>query len=339
MAVSCGIFDELVQRTPVAVVDFETTGLTAGPDRVIEVSVVRIEPGHEPQVVLDTLVCPNRPVAATEIHGITDADVADAPVFADIAGDLVRAMSGCVIGAYNVYFDIRFLRYELKAAGRELHCPYLCLMYMRPLLNLGSRCSLDDACRDLGIDLGVAHLASSDALAAARLWPIYLDAMRRQNLQTFGDLAARKSYKFFESFGDPPFDAATAPVVKPATRMKSRGETQPAHEVVAAGDDSENLRLTARLARRQYWEAMKSVLADLVITDDEVAYLARKQEELGLELEQIRSLHARAFAQVIVDFTDDRWLDDREAETLHRLHHCFSRLGWAPGEPGSGQSR
>ena len=50
MAVSCGILDELVHRTPVAVVDFETTGLTAGPDRVIEVSVVRIEPGHEPHL-------------------------------------------------------------------------------------------------------------------------------------------------------------------------------------------------------------------------------------------------------------------------------------------------
>ena len=340
MAVSCGILDELVHRTPVAVVDFETTGLTAGPDRVIEVSVVRIEPGHEPQVVLDTLVCPNRPVAATEIHGITDEDVADAPSFVDIAGDLVRAMSGCVIGAYNVYFDIRFLRYELHAAGLELHCPYLCLMYMRPLLNLGSRCSLDDACRDLGIDQQVAHLASSDALAAARLWPIYLDAMRQQNLHTFGDLAARKSYKFFESFGDPPFDAATAASLQSATRMKSRGGTPSVHgEEDPEAKDSGTSPSMARRTRRQYWEALKSVLADLVITDDEVAYLAGKQEELGLEIEEIRSLHARAFAQVILAFTDDRWLDDREVATLHRLHSCFSRLGWAPGEPGSGQSR
>ena len=59
MTVSCGIVDELVQRTPVAVVDFETTGLTAGPDRVIEVSIVRVEPGREPRVVLDTLVRPD----------------------------------------------------------------------------------------------------------------------------------------------------------------------------------------------------------------------------------------------------------------------------------------
>ena len=122
-----------------------------------------------------------------------------------------------------MYFDIGFLRYELHAAGLLFRSPYLCLMYMRPLLNLGSRCSLAVACREVGIDLGVSHLASSDALAAARLWPIYLDEMRRQNMQTFGDLAAGRSHKFFASFGDPPFDAMTAARMKSAARMKPRG--------------------------------------------------------------------------------------------------------------------
>ena len=52
--------------------------------------------------MLDTLVNPRRAIAATEIHGITDDDVADAPEFGDIASDLVAAISDCVVAAYNV---------------------------------------------------------------------------------------------------------------------------------------------------------------------------------------------------------------------------------------------
>lgn len=64
-----GISSLRIADTPVAVIDFETTGLTPGYDRVVEVSIVRIDPGSKPRVVFDTLVNPARPMAATEIHG------------------------------------------------------------------------------------------------------------------------------------------------------------------------------------------------------------------------------------------------------------------------------
>src|SRR5439155_9599344 len=82
------VLDTPVSGATVAVVDIETTGLHAGADRIVEISVVRIEPGAEPTLALDTLVNPGRRVAATEIHGINDADVIDAPRFEVIAGEL-----------------------------------------------------------------------------------------------------------------------------------------------------------------------------------------------------------------------------------------------------------
>ncbi len=97
-----GISTRRIDATPVAVIDFETTGLTPGLDRVVEVSVVRIEPGEAPRLVFDTLVNPERPMAATHVHGITEADVAGAPRFDEIAGDFLAAMQGCMIAAYNV---------------------------------------------------------------------------------------------------------------------------------------------------------------------------------------------------------------------------------------------
>ena len=64
-----------------AFIDFETTGLTPGLDRVVEISVFKMEPGKSLCLAFDTLVNPLRPMAATEIHGISNAGVADAPTF------------------------------------------------------------------------------------------------------------------------------------------------------------------------------------------------------------------------------------------------------------------
>ena len=106
----CGTHDRPEVETPIAVFDLETTGLNPGYDRVIEVSVIRIDPGRGPRLVLDALVNPRRRVAATEIHSITGADVAGAPEFGEIAGDLLGAISGCVLTAYNSHSAIHVER-------------------------------------------------------------------------------------------------------------------------------------------------------------------------------------------------------------------------------------
>jgi DNA polymerase-3 subunit epsilon len=162
-----GMLQSEIEQTPIAITDFETTGLTPGIHRVVEVAVIRIEPGKNPFLAFDTLINPEIPVSATEIHGITDEDVADAPKFQDIAGDLIGALSGAVFASYNVYFDIRFLEYELSRFGIRNGIPYICLMYMRPLLGIGERCCLDDACKNRGIKHSKLHIASTDAWASA----------------------------------------------------------------------------------------------------------------------------------------------------------------------------
>src|SRR5207245_7455187 len=133
------VLDTSISGTPVAVVDIETTGLHPGADRLIEISVVRVEPGAAPSVALDTLVNPGRKVAATEIHGITDADVSDAPSFDDIAGNVARALSEAVVAGYNIYFDVRFLEDEFRRVKIRHTPPHICMMYPRPMLVLGKK--------------------------------------------------------------------------------------------------------------------------------------------------------------------------------------------------------
>ena len=217
-----GLLGRKIADVPVAVFDFETTGMYAGYDRVVEVSVVRVEPRGEPELVLDTLVNPSRRVDATFIHGITDRDVADAPRFDQIANRVLQAVSGCVLAAYNVAFDMRFLESELGLAGFRHAFPHLCLMYMRPMLGLGRQCKLPVACREHGIPLTGAHAAAHDALASAKLWDVYAKDMAERNVTTFAELAAIGRYKFTQSFGCAPHAEAPARVDRDAVRLKCR---------------------------------------------------------------------------------------------------------------------
>ena len=315
-----GIASQPIHQTPVAVIDFETTGLAPGVDRVVEVSVVRIDPGEEPRLVLDTLINPHRRVAGTRIHGITDADVADAPNFQEVTGDLLAALQGSVVAAYNVYFDIRFLNFEMANVGIEHEPPHFCLMWMRPLLQLGKKCNLRDACDAHGIHFEDAHMAAQDAMASAQLCQHYLEELRQQQLLTYGDLTRRSSYKFLNSFVNNPFSSPTVFNRTGCDRLAPRvGQVR-----VPVVDPT-------RQAIREYWDALKTVVADLEITDEELQYVANERKRLGLAKEQIRVLHARAFASAITQVCNDEWLDDSEAVKLRRLHHCLATLGWSPG--------
>ena len=308
--------------TPISVIDFETTGLTPGSDRVVEAAIVRIDPGEKPRLVLNTLVDPLRPISATEIHGITDSDVRDAPTFADIAGDVLEALSGTVVAAYNVYFDMRFLEFELRQVGVEVIPPHFCLMYLRPTLDLGERCRLEQACQDQHISFQSTHMAAIDATASGELFLRYVDRASELGILTFGDLAKRKHYKFTKSFANPPLDRSELWQLPLTGKSKAR--------------DSSTIPTRIDGPRRDlvlYWDTLTTIVADLMITDEELrmAHEAR----WGLPLEEVRALHARIFSDAITRFTNDDWLDDDEVTKLHDLHGCLTALGWAPGNEPS----
>ncbi len=79
----------MIDSNGYAIVDLETTGLfPGGGDRIVEIAIIRLnENGH----LLDTyssLINPKRDIGATHVHGITAADVKNAPLFQDIVGDV-----------------------------------------------------------------------------------------------------------------------------------------------------------------------------------------------------------------------------------------------------------
>ena len=101
-------------RRPIAFIDLETTGINVSSDRIVEISVLKINPNGIEEWMISR-INPEMPIPpkSTEIHGITDADVANAPKFREIAKNLATFLEGSDLAGFNaIKFDIPVLAEE-----------------------------------------------------------------------------------------------------------------------------------------------------------------------------------------------------------------------------------
>ncbi|SDC12376.1 3'-5' exonuclease [Niabella drilacis] len=104
---------------PLAFIDLETTGVNLGSDRIVEIAIVKILPDGT-RNVKRKLINPEMPIpkANSEIHGITDDMVKDAPTFAQVAQELKQVLDGCDLAGYNSNrFDVPLLVEEFLRVG------------------------------------------------------------------------------------------------------------------------------------------------------------------------------------------------------------------------------
>jgi DNA polymerase-3 subunit epsilon len=110
---------QLTLSRPIVFFDLETTGLNPATDRIVEMALVKMLPNGERETWVKRLN-PGMPIPAetTAIHGIRDADVADAPAFRQVAKELLAWIKGCDFGGYNAArFDLPLLVEEFLRAG------------------------------------------------------------------------------------------------------------------------------------------------------------------------------------------------------------------------------
>ncbi|HEY4150372.1 MAG TPA: 3'-5' exonuclease [Chitinophagaceae bacterium] len=106
---------------PLAIIDLETTGVNLGSDRIVEIGMVKILPDGN-KSVKRRLVNPEMPIpaATTELHGISDEMVKDAPTFKQLANEVKQFLDSCDLGGYNSNrFDIPMLMEEFLRAEVE----------------------------------------------------------------------------------------------------------------------------------------------------------------------------------------------------------------------------
>ena len=173
----------------IAIIDFETTGLSPDTDRVIEIGISCFEAGRLSSLK-NWLVNPGIPIPeeSRAIHNITDEELAGAPSFATVAIELAEVLRDHIPVAYNAAFDRRFLLAELgRLLGvmlEPLPPAFISdvvwidpLVWVRELFPDEKSRKLTDISARLGIALENAHRAASDAEAAGRVLLALRDRM------------------------------------------------------------------------------------------------------------------------------------------------------------------
>ena len=165
------------------VVDVETTGSWASGDRVTEIGAVKIR-NHQVLDEWHSLINPQRAIPAkiTQITGITNAMVRDAPVFAEIADSFMRFMGEGIFVAHNVNFDYGFIGYEYERLEQRFRFPKLCTVAgMRRRYPGHKSYGLGKLCEVYGIELETHHRALCDARATGHLLNL-INAKREENI-------------------------------------------------------------------------------------------------------------------------------------------------------------
>ena len=106
---------------PIAFIDLETTGINISTERIVEIAMVKISPDGGQQIKRK-LINPQMPIpkASSDIHGITDEMVKDAPTFKQAANEIKQFIDNCDLAGYNSNrFDIPMLIEEFLRSGLE----------------------------------------------------------------------------------------------------------------------------------------------------------------------------------------------------------------------------
>ncbi len=110
---------KLKLEKPIIFFDLETTGLDREKDQIVEISVKKIFPNGD-EIITTRKIKPTIPIPkeSSDIHGITEDDVKDCPIFASIAKALYALIDGCDLFGYNIRnFDVPLLYNEFSRAG------------------------------------------------------------------------------------------------------------------------------------------------------------------------------------------------------------------------------
>jgi DNA polymerase-3 subunit epsilon len=160
-----------------SIIDIETTGVRPGHSKIIEIAIVN----HDGQKILESwssLINPECSIQyfITNLTGISNQMVEDAPMFSDVAKKIIEMTKDSVFVAHNVSFDYGFIKAEFKELGFEFNRKKLCTVKLgRKIIPGHKSYSLGKITKDLGIKLNNAHRAMGDTMATVKLFEKYLE--------------------------------------------------------------------------------------------------------------------------------------------------------------------
>ena len=177
---------------PIVFVDLETTGGSIIHDRITEIGIIEVGPQGVSE--WSTLVNPQTsiPPFIERLTGISNAMVAEAPTFAEVAEEVLQRLQGRVFVAHNARFDYGFLKNEFKRHERNFRATVVCSVKLsRRLFPDEFKHNLDSIIARHQLPLESRHRALSDARAVWLFFRKLEQEMPEQLQQALAELTSR----------------------------------------------------------------------------------------------------------------------------------------------------
>lgn len=169
---------ELNLKNPIVFFDLETTGTNITKDRIVEISFLKVHPNGQEEVKTKR-INPEMPIPkeSSDIHGITDEDIKDAPTFKQIAKSLADQIEGCDLAGFNSSrFDIPLLAEEFLRVGIDVDFTRKKLIDVQIIFHKKEQRTLEAAYRFYcDRTLEDAHSAEADTKATYEVLKAQLD--------------------------------------------------------------------------------------------------------------------------------------------------------------------
>ena len=190
---------------PICFFDLETTGINITNDRIVEISILKVYPDGKEETYTKR-VNPTIPIPpeVTLVHGISDADIADAPTFKEISKEVYTMIKDSDLGGFNSNrFDIPVLAEEMLRADIDFDMKNTQSIDVQTIFHKMEQRTLSAAYKfycDKNLDN--AHSAEADTLATYEVLKAQLD--RYEDLENdskfLAEFSSRKKFADFAGF-------------------------------------------------------------------------------------------------------------------------------------------
>ncbi len=208
-------------------VDSETTALDPKQARIVEIAAVRLRHGRvAPEDNFRRLVQPGIPIpaAVTKVHGIDDAAVASAPVFAEIWPPWTAFVRDSLWVGHSLGFDLAILKRECERASLPWTQPHV--LDTRLLAELAepdlAGSALDTVAAWLNVEVNGRHSALGDAITTARIFQALVPKLRERGIRTVGE--AMQACRGMTTALEEQHRAGWLPPVEPPDRIDAERE-------------------------------------------------------------------------------------------------------------------
>jgi len=182
-------------KRPLVILDLETTGTWVEKDKIIEIGMVRSLPDGT-QTTYEKRINPGMkiPPEVSELTGIKDEDVKDAPAFRNVAAEIVKFFDGADLGGFNVErFDLPVLARELSEKGYSFDYRQRDIYDAQKVFHLHEKRDLTSAYAFFcGKELDGAHSALADSQATLEV----LESQIRKYCDGASEIETLKAFEY-----------------------------------------------------------------------------------------------------------------------------------------------